>query len=162
MMNRMEIVMKTELKVVEKMKSLLSKPACLSALAVGLSLGLAPGASATSAKLGPSFTKDTLMVAGQQGIKPDTRPVPLVAPKLKYPRHALSIDREGWVIVELDIDAEGKPYNTEIIDSGDSELFEASALEGLEKYRFEPATLGGKPVPVTGQRYKVVYAIQGS
>lgn len=153
--------MKPVLKV-EPMKTLFPAKAALSALAFGLAMTIAPSASATNAKVGPTVAPDTLEVAGMEGVKPDTRPVPVIAPKPDYPRWALAIEREGWVVVEVDIDENGMPHNAEIIESGQSELFDKPTLKAMKKFRFEPATLNGKAVPVTGQRYKVVYAFQNS
>lgn len=131
---------------------------CLLAAATLFHMAGMSAASATNLKYGPVVTEDTLQVAGKVGVKPDTAPVRIKTVTPEYPRRALAIEREGWVIVELDIDHAGVPVSAEIVETGPSSLFNASALEAVEEFRFEPATYEGVPVAVTGQRYKVVYA----
>lgn len=157
-MKPMEIVMK----LVSKFE-MLTKGVSLSAFALtlGASVLAAPSAQAASSE-GPVAAPDTIEVAGLEGVKPDMLPKVLVSVTPDYPSHAKAIGREGWVIVELDIDDKGMPMNAEIVDSGPSALFERTTLRAIEKFRFEPAMYAGEPVSVTGKRYKVVYSFQTS
>ncbi len=157
-MNLMEIEMKP-VTTTDRLTKTLSLSAFT--LSLGLVMAAAAPASAVS-NTGPVAGPDTLQVAGMAGVKPDALPKVIKAVSPEYPSHAQAIGREGWVIVELDIDEQGKPYNAEIVDNGPSPLFKRSTLRAIEQFRFEPATYAGEPVAVTGKRYKVVYAFQDS
>jgi len=53
----------------------------------------------------------------------------------------------GVVLVNLIVDAKGKPQNVHVgrgIGSG----LDQNAVAAVKKYKFEPATENGKPVPV--------------
>ncbi len=157
-MNPMEIDMKSVLKTES-----LTKTFSLSAFALSLGLVMAAAAPAKAvSNTGPVTGPDTLEVAGMAGVKPDALPKVIKAVSPEYPSHAKAIGREGWVIVELDIDEKGMPLNAEIVDDGPSPLFKRATLRAIEQFRFEPAVYAGEPVAVTGKRYKVVYAFQES
>ncbi len=118
-------------------------------------------AEADTAYHAPSvLAVDGLTVVGQDGVTPDTAPVPVSMSKLSYPSRAMDRGKEGWLIVELAIDETGIPYNAEVVRSEASTLFNQSSLKAFENFRFAPATLDGKAVAVTGKRYKVVYNLK--
>lgn len=116
----------------------------------------------TTYRMSPELAGKGLSVVGQDGIAPDTAPVPVFQAELDYPRRAMDKNQQGWLIVEMDIDAAGVPYNTKVVRSDASPLFNRSSLDALEKFRFSPATLGGKAVAVEGKRYKVIYNLKES
>lgn len=98
-----------------------------------------------------------LAVVGMAGTVPDTAPVILAKAELRYPYLPDGKSQEGWVIVELDIDAKGRPYNASVVQSDGGKVFHRSSLRALKKFRYAPATLDGVPVAVTGKRYKISY-----
>jgi len=51
------------------------------------------------------------------------------------------------VVVGLIVTETGLPQGTHIVKSG-GESFDTAALKAVSQYRFDPATLRGKPVPV--------------
>jgi protein TonB len=59
-----------------------------------------------------------------------------------YPAMAVG---SGTVVLGVSIDAAGEIQDVKVIK--DSEAFRSSALEAIKKWKFEPARLGGKPVP---------------
>lgn len=142
------------------MIALARKAAVLALLGAAIAVPSLSGASAMTLKADPASLASTVEVMGATGIRPDTQPEPLERATPKYPPRALEISREGWVVVELDIDEYGRPLNPEIVARSESSLFNASAKSAIRKFRFKPATLDGKAVPVSGKRYKVVYALK--
>jgi TonB family protein len=107
--------------------------------------------------------------------KPTPRPNPdasgkyhvgdgVTAPKLihsvepKFSRQARTMKAKGDCLVALTVDSYGMPTNVHVIksfaDSVDEKLREAAlsldenSVKAVEKYRFEPATYQGNPVPV--------------
>jgi TonB family protein len=74
-----------------------------------------------------------------------------------YPEEALAAKKEGSVILQIDIDAEGEVQRVEVKDSTSPE-FEAPALAAACNFVFEPAEAGDKgkvPVRIT-YRYAFV------
>ena len=88
---------------------------------------------------------------GPQGI--DLQPAP-------YPESERKSGAEGWVIVNLMIDPEGKPYEMAVGDSTGNPVLEKAALEQVAKWRFEPATMNGKPIDA-GHKVKLEFRLTG-
>lgn len=86
---------------------------------------------------------------------------PLSRSAPNYPVGALSQRREGWVLVSFIISEQGEVIEPMIEDSSSGD-FDASALRAISRWRYRPATLGGKPVEQsmvqTMIRYKIVEA----
>lgn len=74
-------------------------------------------------------------------------PIKIHTPSPRYPEVARRARKEGVVIVEAIIDETGNVVRTEVIKSAPMGLDDA-AVEAVSKWRFEPATLRGEPVPV--------------
>jgi protein TonB len=67
----------------------------------------------------------------------------------RYPAAARRRGIEGEVLVEVRVGADGAPAGVEILRSSGSALLDAAAVEALERWRFEPARSGGRPVAGT-------------
>jgi TonB family protein len=65
----------------------------------------------------------------------------------KYPRPLFHKPKPSLVLVGLTVSADGIPIDIHIVKSG-GDTFDKSALIAVQQYRFQPATLLGKPVPV--------------
>lgn len=65
----------------------------------------------------------------------------------KYTHLAAQAGIEGDCILLLIVDAEGKPQDIRVEKSLETGL-DANAVAALKKFRFKPATLNGKAVPV--------------
>jgi len=76
------------------------------------------------------------------------RPVEWIAPV--FPRRAFA---PGVVLLELDVDCDGGVSDARVIESAPP--FDEPALEAVRQWRFRPAMVDGRPVPV------VVYAVLG-
>lgn len=73
-------------------------------------------------------------------------PVPIDAPKPAYPEYAREINLTGRVVVKVLVDEEGVVRGTHVV-SGIKILGDA-AETGLKRWRFKPARMNGKAVPV--------------
>lgn len=80
---------------------------------------------------------------GRENIYVPAEPLQRSAPP--YPLHALSQGREGWATVSFIISEEGDVIEPMIEDSSSSD-FDEPTLRAVRKWRYKPATLGGKPV----------------
>jgi TonB family protein len=120
-----------------------------------------PMTSSTSVILESELVEPQTL-AGEDGNPNATAPVRVstgvVAPKLT---HTVGISTEGdlaWkaiptdrtAVVEMVVDATGKPSNLKIVDSVDPAL-DRNVLDAVSQYRFTPGTLDNQPadVPVT-------------
>jgi TonB family protein len=77
-----------------------------------------------------------------------------------YPESERKNGADGWVIVEMMIDPEGKPYELSVADSTGNPVFEKAALEKMAKSRFQPATMNGTPIHA-GTHVKVQFQLSG-
>jgi TonB family protein len=64
-----------------------------------------------------------------------------------YPRGKLTVCIQGTVVVRVVIDEHGVPLSPSVVSSIDP-VFTLAALEAMRKWRFEPATIAGRPVIV--------------
>jgi len=108
-------------------------------------------------KQSPVQSAAEFTVVGQPGTAPDTAPMAVAMTEVRYPYRSDGRAQEGWVIVKLDIDEEGVPYNTAVVRSDGGSVFHRYSLSALKRFRFAPATLDGEPVAVTGKRYKISF-----
>ncbi|NIA01534.1 MAG: TonB family protein [Bacteroidia bacterium] len=74
-------------------------------------------------------------------------PVKITAPPPQYTEIARKARVQGVVIVEAIIDKQGNVTNVKILKSLPMGL-DTAAADAVKKWRFEPATLNGKPVAV--------------
>jgi TonB family protein len=65
----------------------------------------------------------------------------------KYPRPLFHKRKPSLVLVGLTVPVDGVPTDIHIVKSG-GDAFDKSALTAVQQYRFQPASLHGKPVPV--------------
>jgi len=92
---------------------------------------------------------DDVVMTGATVDKPPTirRQVPL-----DYPEKAKAQGLEGYVLLNLLIDKDGRIRKVKILDSKPAAVFDAYAREGIRAWEFEPATYQGKHVKVWVQQ----------
>lgn len=64
-----------------------------------------------------------------------------------YPAEMRQQQVGGEVVVDFIVDTDGRPVRVSAIRSNRKE-FEAAAITAVQKWRFKPGTVDGKPVPV--------------
>jgi TonB family protein len=74
--------------------------------------------------------------------------VPARAERCQYSTRARRLGLEGLIIIEVDIDDEGRVTNADLRKRLDDEL-DQECLEGVRTALFQPATLGGQAVAST-------------
>jgi TonB family protein len=77
-----------------------------------------------------------------------------------YPASERQSGGEGWVIVNMMIDPQGKPYEATVVESTGNRVFEKAALAAVANWRFEPASLNGTPIHAGGN-YKLQFQLTG-
>lgn len=71
----------------------------------------------------------------------------LFAPSPRFPQEAAQGKFAGNIVVGITVDAKGAPQQVHIVCSPEP-AFNPAALQAVMQYRFRPALLDGKPVPV--------------
>lgn len=69
------------------------------------------------------------------------------APKPKYPKSERKARHEGAVRLTVVVDSDGDPHDIAVSQSLSPDLDQA-ALDAVRRWKFSPATKGGKPMPV--------------
>jgi len=88
-------------------------------------------------------------------VDPKARPAPAPpsmggvnrTPAPKYPAAAIAQKIGGKVVLEIDIDATGKPTNVEVVQSEPMGIFDQTTIDTARQWRFKPEMENGKPVP---------------
>lgn len=85
-----------------------------------------------------------------QNRDPDDDYEPLYRLHPEYPYAEMVNNDEGEVVVEFTITAQGRTRDAKVVSSKGGRLFEKSALEALEKWRYAPTVRDGEPVETSG------------
>jgi len=75
-----------------------------------------------------------------------TPPVLVSGPKLEYTQQALEREVEGVMVVECVVAVDGAVHGCRVLRS--LPFMDRAVVENLERRRYKPATLGGKPLDV--------------
>ncbi|MCB0390705.1 MAG: energy transducer TonB [Bdellovibrionales bacterium] len=87
--------------------------------------------------------------------------LPLVRIEPQYPRQAAMQGLEGWVLLEFDITPTGHVENVKILDAKPNRVFNSSARRALEKWKYKPKIIDGKPELQTGLKVKLEFKLEG-
>ncbi len=90
---------------------------------------------------------------------PDGEFLPLVRVLPLYPRRAKSLGLEGWVIVRFAITASGTTADV-VADESSNRIFETAAIRAVQKFKYRPRIVDGRPVAVTGVRHMITFVIE--
>jgi bla regulator protein BlaR1 len=84
-------------------------------------------------------------------------PIVRVAPV--YPPRAAARGIEGYVVVQYTVSTDGTTKDVRVLESS-STLFERSAIESAQKYRYRPRIIDNTPVEVAGVTTRIEYALE--
>lgn len=88
-----------------------------------------------------------LLVAGcQEALPPPIETTQVMAvetPTPAYPPELACADVGGKVLLRLTIGSDGRAADVELLESSGQPVLDASAVEAVRTWRFEPATRGG-------------------
>lgn len=87
-------------------------------------------------------------------------PVPINLQPPSYPIAQRDNGAEGWVILNLMVDPEGRAYEATVVESTGNAVLDRTALEGVKAWRFEPASMDGKPIDAAFNQ-KVTFLLTG-
>jgi protein TonB len=83
---------------------------------------------------------------GNMGGSGDGDVVPIVRVEPQWPREALLQGIEGWVRIEFTIRADGTVAEPRVIESEPRRMFDRQALRAIQRWRFRPRMVDGRPV----------------
>lgn len=111
------------------------------------------GTGTTGGASGATLTgKGETASAGQTGSGEGDHPprYKLGSGSTPYPPYPMTARRAGYqgrVVVKLDVAADGRATNAEVLESSGHDMLDESAVGTLKGWKLEPALSGGKPVP---------------
>jgi len=86
--------------------------------------------------------------------------MPLYRVEPRYPRKALRLGKQGYVILSFDINQAGSVTNIQIIDAKPKRMFEREAKRALKKWKYKPMLVNGKPVSQIGQKIRLDFKME--
>ena len=87
------------------------------------------------------------------------KPLPLIKVAPVYPRRAWAGGRQGFVILEYTVDAEGRVLDPIVIEGSPEGLFEDAAIDAALQFRYVPKVVDGKRIPVSGVRNRITFEL---
>ena len=76
-----------------------------------------------------------------------------------YPRNAIRLGREGYVLIEFDVDTDGSVLDPYVLESEPTGVFERSAIKAVRNWLFSPPSYKDVSVKVNDVRAKVTFAL---
>lgn len=88
-------------------------------------------------------------------ISQEAKPIAYSSPV--YPNEAILSNKEGWALVEFEIDEAGFVRNPIVADVEGHNSFKKASLDVIEGFRFAPRFVDGVPVSTSGAKYVFRY-----
>jgi len=84
-------------------------------------------------------------------------PIVKVAPV--YPRRAQTRGIEGWVLLTFTVTETGSVIDPEVIDAEPSGVFDSAAKKAVERFKYKPRVINGKPQVVRGVEHLITFKL---
>ena len=114
---------------------------------------LVPAAPPTPAPVvqspAPSITPVVENAPPTPVLVPPSRPSSRYSPKPPFPMIAKRRGWQGTVLLEIDVDENGRPRSVKVLETSGRTILDQSALKSVKRWLFNPATRDGKPVAST-------------
>ena len=75
-----------------------------------------------------------------------------------YPRKALRMGMEGYVIVEFDVDTDGAVLDPYVLEALPQGTFERAAIKAIRSWVYQAPTHNGQSVKVNNVKVKLTFA----
>ena len=105
----------------------------------------------------PNTSKEGVLHRVEFNLNQDYQPLSKVEPE--YPREALLNNIEGYVIIRFEIDESGSVANPKVITARPPNVFNESALNAVEQFKYTPKYVDGQPTPVKDGTIRFLYEI---
>jgi protein TonB len=90
----------------------------------------------------------------------DREPLPLVRVEPEYPPQARQRKLEGWVQVRFTISTAGSVKDAAVVKSSHA-VFERNALQAVNKWKYQPQLVGGKPAEAPNRQVVLRFRMEG-
>ncbi len=97
---------------------------------------------------------------GLSGYNQDGEYLPIRHVRPTYPNRALQRGIEGWVILIFTVTETGSIENPQVDDADPAGIFERSALQAAQKFKYRPRVIDGVAVRVEGVKYKFTFELE--
>ena len=126
---------------------------CLSSLSVSIGITAVLGAAVwvfaqDSSSAAPPASPPLKVCSAKDPPPCATAPKAIYFPDPEYTEKARKKKVQGVVVLETTVGTDGRTYNIRVVQSAGNGLDE-QAVKALRKWKFEPGTMDGKPVPVS-------------
>jgi protein TonB len=72
----------------------------------------------------------------------------------------LRLAKDGYVLIEFDIDTDGSVIDPYVVESEPAGLFERAAMKSIRKWLYEPPVYEGVSVKVNDVQVKLTFKVQ--
>ncbi len=76
-----------------------------------------------------------------------------------YPHSQIAKGTEGYAIVGFSVAADGSVFNAYIIESEPGSVFDKASLKAIEKFKYKPKHVGGKPIATENMQTMFTYKL---
>jgi len=98
--------------------------------------------------------------AAKASLERGTRARPVTRTNPHYPPSEARKGIEGWVQVSFVVEPDGSVGETLIEDSSGSRNFERETIKNIRRWKYEPATMNGKPIEQCHTKVLITFALQ--
>jgi bla regulator protein BlaR1 len=143
-------------------KKLLLGASGVASLAIPLLTGLAIEHTAVAQETGQSSPSSAAAPVADSAnaakfANSEYAPIDKIAPV--YPVRAAARGLEGYVILKFTVAADGTTEDIEVVESSSS-LFDQTAIESAQHYRYKPRIVNGTPTAVPGVMTKIIFELE--
>ena len=78
--------------------------------------------------------------------RPDASAKPVRSPPPEYPASAAQRGEAGTVLLQVQVDAQGRPAEVDVVQSSRSRALDREAVRAVRRWEFSPAVRNGQPV----------------
>jgi len=116
--------------------------------------------SANTVDIGMGNLNTGLDIAGPGSMAvADTEAIPLFRMAPQYPDRAASRGIEGYVVMEFTITETGAVTNIKVVEANPPGIFDRAAIRAMERWKYKPKIVDGKPVPRHGVRNQLTFKL---
>ncbi len=89
----------------------------------------------------------------------DRTATPIVRIPPQYPERAAQRGIEGWVLIEFTITSAGTVSDAVVVDADPQNVFNRSAIKAIQRWKYRPKIVDGKPSPQYQMQQKITYEL---
>lgn len=106
-----------------------------------------------------SLKGDGVAGGGSQSFYGDSDVTPIVRMEPQYPRKAAMTETEGFVVLSFDITPLGTVTNISILQASPPQIFNTSAVQALQKWKYKPKIVNNKPALQKGLKVRLEFKL---